>query len=74
MENGVDLLGPGGAQQLAGLGVGSSTSSTPRALANSRTYSMTGRRPSAPMRMTSLEADHGIVSSAERGVCPNRSR
>jgi len=51
-----------------------SMTSTPGASARSRTSCMTGRPLSAPGSISGLRADDGISSSADGGVCPNRSR
>jgi hypothetical protein len=48
--------------------------STPGASARSRTSCMTGRPLSAPGSISGLRADDGVSSSADGGVCPNRSR
>src|ERR1700757_24689 len=54
--------------------VGTMTNSTRRRFASRFTSSMTGKRPFAPVPITSRRHFHGIFSSRDKGVCPNSSR
>src|ERR1700738_3646095 len=54
--------------------VGAITNSTWRRSASRFTSFITGRRPYAPVPITSRWHFQGIFSSMDRGVCPNSSR
>src|ERR1700730_3398759 len=54
--------------------VGTMTNSTRRRSASSFTSFITGKRPYAPVPITSRRHFHGIFSSMDKGVCPNSSR
>jgi hypothetical protein len=54
--------------------VGTMTNSTSRRFASTYTSFITGKRPYAPVPITSRWHFHGIFSPMDKGVCPNSSR
>src|SRR5260370_40528990 len=54
--------------------VGTITNSTRRRSASAFTSFITGKRPYAPVPITSRRHFQGIFSSMDKGVCPNSSR